>query len=306
MKPDVTAPGEAILSATSFDMAVACPALPATSALAGDGMNHTAMRGTSMAAPHVAGAIALLLQKRGALTPAEVLDYLAAHARRDSWTGVAAGVDWGAGKLELGDLVDPQVAIASPVPGAEVSIGQPVSIAWSASDSLGSVAGVDVLLSRGGPGGPFESLATTLPNTGSWSWTVSGAPTSPGQAVLRIVAHDTHDNAGAASMTGGFTIRAALAAPRIASTGFALGAATPNPARGALRAVFVVGRDAAVRLWVEDIQGRRIATLANGWHRAGRYEARWDARGTGAAPGLYVLCFETPEGRRVRRVAVVR
>jgi len=307
MKPDLVAPGETILSTTSFDLGPACPAPPASSVLANDAMNHTAMRGTSMAAPHVAGAIALLLQKRGPLTPAEIVAYLAAQAHRDVWTGGTAGNDWGSGKLALGDLVDPTIGIASPTPGADLSVGQTTAITWTATDSLGSVASVDVQLSRGGAGGPYEMLASGAPNGGSWSWTVSGPPTTPGQAVLRLVAHDTNENVGTSTMPSGFTIRDPLAVPAEAGLDFALGEVLPNPATGPLRVSFVVGRDAVVRLWVEDVQGRRIASLASGWHRAGRYEARWDPRAAGgAAPGLYFLSYETPGGRRVRRVAVTR
>src|SRR6185503_5986183 len=59
-KPDLVAPGTAIASATTFDIPHTCPGAPAGSELLADGMNHRMMGGTSMAAPHVAGAVALL------------------------------------------------------------------------------------------------------------------------------------------------------------------------------------------------------------------------------------------------------
>jgi hypothetical protein len=97
-KPDITAPGAAIVSATSFDLARTCGS---SSPLANDGMNHLAMAGTSMAAPHAAGAVALLLQAFGPLSPTLVKSYLTTNAVRDGSTGATWNKDWGNGKLRL-------------------------------------------------------------------------------------------------------------------------------------------------------------------------------------------------------------
>ena len=57
-----------------------------------------------MAAPHVTGAVALLLQRFGALTPAEVKAHLTASAIVDGNTGAVWNKDWGNGKLFLENL----------------------------------------------------------------------------------------------------------------------------------------------------------------------------------------------------------
>jgi subtilisin family serine protease len=95
-KPDITGPGSAIVSATSFDVARACAS---NSPLMGDGLNHMAYYGTSTAAAHVTGVAALLLQNRGALTPLQVKNYLRGNATHDSFTGPGWNKDWGNGKL---------------------------------------------------------------------------------------------------------------------------------------------------------------------------------------------------------------
>ena len=64
MKPEITAPGAMIQAAQSFDLAK--PA--ALTSREADGV-HYAQNGTSMATPHVSGAIALLLQVNPQLTP---------------------------------------------------------------------------------------------------------------------------------------------------------------------------------------------------------------------------------------------
>src|SRR5262249_51119478 len=71
MKPDLTAPGSAIISATPINPLATCPAPPqGTPYPNDDGFFHAADFGTSEAAPHVAGAVALLLEKWPSLGPA--------------------------------------------------------------------------------------------------------------------------------------------------------------------------------------------------------------------------------------------
>lgn len=64
MKPEITAPGAMIMAAMSFD--TARPS--AQTNIEADGV-HVAFNGTSMATPHVSGAVALMLQQNPTLTP---------------------------------------------------------------------------------------------------------------------------------------------------------------------------------------------------------------------------------------------
>jgi hypothetical protein len=90
--------------------------------------------------------------------------------------------------------------------------------------------------------------------------------------------------------------------------GVALAPPAPNPARGALRFAFDLPRAMHVRLEVVDVQGRVVAALAEGDFGPGRHEHEWNASiaGARAGAGLYFIRLETPEGRRVRRVALLR
>ncbi|HET9251804.1 MAG TPA: S8 family serine peptidase [Candidatus Eisenbacteria bacterium] len=99
-KPDLSAPGQGILSTKSADYAAG------TNGIATDGV-HVLMSGTSMSAPHVTGAVALLLARPAwsAQGPAAVRDRLRATARGDSYTGVAPNDAWGFGKLDVTTLV---------------------------------------------------------------------------------------------------------------------------------------------------------------------------------------------------------
>jgi len=98
-KPDIAAPGQLVAAARS------------TSAdfsgwwCTHDG-EHTVMQGTSMATPHVTGAIALLLQSDPTLTPDMVRELLSSTAVVDSFVGTAPNRDWGAGKMAIGEAFD--------------------------------------------------------------------------------------------------------------------------------------------------------------------------------------------------------
>jgi subtilisin family serine protease len=99
LKPDLAAPGMIIASAQSTWYV-------SNAGFNDPGGKHTYLLGTSMASPHVAGAIALMLEKNPTLTPAQVKSILQQTARRDDSTGPTAGGAFGYGKLDVKAAVD--------------------------------------------------------------------------------------------------------------------------------------------------------------------------------------------------------
>jgi minor extracellular serine protease Vpr len=95
-KPDLSAPGHGIMSPKSSDYAAG------TNGISPDGV-HVLMSGTSMAAPHVTGAVALLLQRSSwaGSGPTSLRDRLRATGRGDSYTGALPNDGWGFGKLDV-------------------------------------------------------------------------------------------------------------------------------------------------------------------------------------------------------------
>ena len=100
--PTLAAPGDEIMSAMP-DPAV-----------------FAATKGTSMSAPLVAGAVALMLQLNKNLTAEQVRKILIETARHDTHTGPEDSDQWGAGKLDVEKAC--KSAIASVRPSARVQI----------------------------------------------------------------------------------------------------------------------------------------------------------------------------------------
>jgi subtilisin family serine protease len=120
VKPELAAPGQKIISARSRDRALCpyvhrlfCeePELGWPDDVSGELL---ALQGTSMAAPMVTGAAALLLQLRPDLTAADIKQILTATARTDAATRPQPEPsDWGAGKLDVAGALE-SIASAPP------------------------------------------------------------------------------------------------------------------------------------------------------------------------------------------------
>jgi subtilisin family serine protease len=203
-KPDIAAPGIAIISSRSDDLVQNCPASGASTLL--PGLRHIANAGTSMAAPHVSGAVALLMQKFGAITPAFAKMHLTADALVDGNTGAVWNKDWGNGKLRV-DVTNPNAAVTVPDGGEIWTVGSNQNITWTASDPIISTNAVTITiaLSRTGLGGPFsEVLASNIVNTGTFGWVVTGPITT--NAAIRVTAVDPCTNQGTDISNAVFTI----------------------------------------------------------------------------------------------------
>lgn len=95
-KPDVSAPGQAIGAARSSAASFSNPVL-----LTPNG-KYVIEQGTSMAAPHVAGLVALMLEAKPNLTSAQIRSAINTTARKDAFTGAnaTATAQWGSGKVD--------------------------------------------------------------------------------------------------------------------------------------------------------------------------------------------------------------
>lgn len=168
IKPDVTAPGVDIVAALHSDGTISEPVEP----------GYTALSGTSMATPHVAGAAALLAQQHPDYTGAQLKALLSASAKPHP---ELTAFEQGAGRIDVTRAIT-QTVVSEPT---SVSIG---TIAWPHDDdvpvsktfayrNLGDAdVTLDLALDTDAPAGMFTLSATevTVPAGGTAEVTVTG------------------------------------------------------------------------------------------------------------------------------------
>ncbi|MCK6558373.1 S8 family serine peptidase [candidate division KSB1 bacterium] len=106
-KPEISAPGQMIASTLSAEASPNSPfsiwkgtaSFPNAFTLRDN--RHAVGRGTSFAAPLVAGGIALLLEKNPNRDALHIRNALTASARRDAFTGPVPNQKWGYGKVDF-------------------------------------------------------------------------------------------------------------------------------------------------------------------------------------------------------------
>lgn len=101
IKPDIAAPGDKICSSLSgqvlpgmYDVSVQGRSFTCNS------LQYMLSQGTSAAAPHVTGVVALLLGMKPDLDAAQIKTLLQNTTRRDGFTGAVPNTKWGYGKVD--------------------------------------------------------------------------------------------------------------------------------------------------------------------------------------------------------------
>lgn len=145
MKPDISAPGQNLISAfNSFALDNITPA--AVSMFQGKEYKFIPLSGTSMSAPMVAGAAALLLEADPTLSAEQVKNILLNEAREDNLTGplpAEGHVRWGHGKLDVYNALVSLTSVAANNPSVSNSFLFPnpathrvyVTGIWSGNES---------------------------------------------------------------------------------------------------------------------------------------------------------------------------
>ena len=179
LKPDISAPGAQIISSTMVEFA---------------GDQYAVLDGTSFSAPHVAGAVALLLQRHPSWTPRQVKSALM----------TTAGPAWGDSSRTVEASVLIQGAGLANVAAADTPFlfSDPQSLAFGdlAVTASGASSSLIVALSdAGGGGGTWQVQVQPQAATAGASISVPPAVTIPpgGQTTLQITAAATSSAVGA-------------------------------------------------------------------------------------------------------------
>ena len=201
------------------------------------------------------------------------------------------------------DVMAPSVTVLAPNGGESVTQGASAMLQWIAVDNR-VVARVDLRLSRNGAGGPFDSLAYDVPNTGSFDWTVTGPGTT--DAFFQVTAIDSAGNAAIDTSNAAFTIVGTTGVGDAPVAALELAPITPTPLRGGGVISFALPQPTHVRLSLIDVQGREAAVLASGEYEPGRHRVPWRGAGAVSQSGLYFVRLSAGGRTLVRRAVLIR
>ncbi len=307
MKPDISAPGFGVSSARSAIAPTSTPLIMP------DGV-HVIEAGTSMAAPHVTGAVALLLAQpawaNGGSTA--IRARLQQTARVDGFTGTVPNVAFGAGKLNVITALA-SLLVSHPSKGQYIPPGKPDSVAVT----VGGATADSVVLSLSTNGGTtypirlgkLTSVAPGLQRSLQFFVDLSMATA---QAKVRGVVY----TAGAVSVTSFsdslFLIQAPTAVeilPTAAAPHFALSANKPNPFNPVTTIAFGTEKAGKVTLRIFSAQGRLVRTLVDEAIPAGWYQKRWDGRndaGRAMSSGVYFYELASDGKRLTRKMSLLK
>ncbi len=202
------------------------------------------------------------------------------------------------------DPVPPTVSNVGPQSSHPLWVGQPMTLAWNASDDvgLGSASG---FVSRHGPNGPFEPVGTAPASGGSLAWTVTGPPSD--SITFKVLARDLDGNTAWAKSANLRAVLPATAVNDVPASFVRLGLATRvNPAHDHLSLALALPRAGHAMLTLVDVQGRRIATLLDADLPAGATPVDRSLPEAVGHAGLYFVRLECGGEHAFARIAVTR
>ncbi len=176
-KPEISAPGHTIGSAMPSGVTPSCPIT--------DYPNYQLMSGTSMSAPHVAGAAALLLQCCPTLTLGGVKDLLDSNALDAGASGY--DVFWGWGKLRINAAYADLLPQFAGIQSATAAGPTQINLGWNAAavDECPTGASYDIFRIQGAC--PFTPSSANRIATGVTGTTYSDTTVSPNTQYSYIV-----------------------------------------------------------------------------------------------------------------------
>lgn len=268
-KPDIAAPGMGIVAALSGRAAVS------SVWIAPDGV-HMLSQGTSMATPHVAGVVALMLEAHGPLSKTQILKRLRETARSDDATGLVPNPGWGAGRIDaLGATANPTPVLLSGL--SVVRDATRVRLEWSVPGSTGDLF---FRVARRAGDRPEEIVATVGPGPD-----FAFVDLEPGDAesiAYWLIPLDSGQETG---RYGPFLAEWTGTRPS-----FSLSRPAPHPFIAEVRWTLSLPANGQVRLDIIDAAGRRVRTLLDGSLPAGTHALSWSGetdRSESASSGVY-------------------
>jgi len=90
---------------------------------------------------------------------------------------------------------------------------------------------------------------------------------------------------------------------------FGIARVYPNPFNASIQIVYTLPHPGEVNVAILDLTGRRVITLLQGRHRAGRYRVLWDGRdylGSAVPSGVYICRVVSGGEVSLRKMVMVK
>ncbi len=318
MKPDISAPGSAIASALSTQWVATGAAGGWDARYAVDDGKHAVQQGTSMSAPMVTGAVAMMLQQQPTMGPTLARQRLTSNATADAnvlASGAVPNKRFGWGKLNLTnvvpnvDAVAPSATLTRPNGGEVFVPATQQAVQWTASDNVG-IVGIDLAYSTDN-GLNWNPIVNNIANTGSYLWTVPNTPSA--QERVRVTARDTQNQTSDQS-NAVFSIGAGVGVGEL-PLAFAVARPTPSPFTNLTTVSFDLPSTGSENgTWpttvrVYNIAGRLVRNIIEQPLPAGPHTAAWDGKdesGLRQPAGVYFVEVATPQHRGQVRAVYLR
>lgn len=309
LKPDLSAPGNGVVAGKSasatFDIRQVVP----------DGV-HVLLAGTSMSAPHVTGAIALLMAQPDWATasPSALRARLQSTATADAFTGVVPNATWGKGKLNVAAALAPLLTMqfTHPARGSYIPPGKPDSVTVVLAGMTADSITIDLSLNGGAsytvPLGTIYGVTPGPPRTLSFyvepAWGTLQAKVRGTARNATTTATGTSDSLFAIQAPVGVEVVGVGSASRLS-----LDQNRPNPFNPITSIGFELPKAGRATMRVFSVQGVLVRTLIDAVLPAGRYRSTWDGRdgqGRSVGSGLYLTELRAAGQRLTRKVSLLK
>lgn len=287
IKPDVSAPGVNI-----------------TSLLHTSASGYTIKSGTSMATPHLAGTIALILEKNPFLTCSQI-DSIIENFGVVDLGNPGKDTYYGAGRLDAYDAVEAvQATVAEKgvfyIRNAASATGNLEfdELSWQANWITEAIPASYAV-------GPGESTVVKV------YVDTSGLASGTYWDTLRIYSNDPNENPYSEPVcliTGIVGIEETEKTSQLPMAN-TLYHTSPNPFRSATQINYSVANESKVKLVVYNVLGQQIKTLVNKKLLRGHYETTWDAKddkGRKMSDGIYFVRLESEGFKQTQKVILLK
>ncbi|MBN2072171.1 MAG: right-handed parallel beta-helix repeat-containing protein [Candidatus Krumholzibacteriota bacterium] len=209
------------------------------------------------------------------------------------------------------DNIDPVVTVTLPNGGEYFETGDPVNIAWIATDNIG-VDSVSIWFSSNG-GDDFELVAQGEDNDSLYVWF---APSMVADSCLiRVVAFDSGLNEGEDTSDDFFSVFDPTGVgedeeePGTPVYATALEQNYPNPFNGNTTIAYTLSERCDVELSIFDPAGRLVRTLEKVTREPGRHFTAWDGKDgakRSVTSGVYFCRIKAGKFRQTRKIVYLR